>query len=306
MFDYGNARIAACRSRLLDSEALHLLQAARTPPAMLAALERFDDWRPIVAEVLSLGVPPAQAIDAAIERHRSRRLAPLPSWYAPPVRGLVEALVLFLDGERLVAILRRRRAGEAPDRIGSSVAPGALLDAEAIGSLARAPSPSAFLGRADEARLLSPADGRAVAGAWDSGSPPEEVEAALVAALDTARRMRTVDAGEAGRRVAAIIDDEIATRDAAAAQAVSEGAAEAAMVERDATLARLDRLARLGRRDPLGIGVVAGYVAAIEAGTIRLRATLAGAVAGWPPGLVGEYFTATSSGRPAAAARARA
>src|SRR5512144_1439041 len=105
---------------------------------MLAALERFDDWRPILAEVSAFGAPPAQAVDAAIERHRSRRLASLVGWYPEPVRSLVEALVVYLDAERLVAVIRRRRAGEPPDRIGAAVAPGALLDAEAIGSLARA------------------------------------------------------------------------------------------------------------------------------------------------------------------------
>ena len=58
----------------------------------------------------------------------------------------------------------------------------------------------------------------------------------------------------------------------------------------ESTLARLDRLARLGRRDNLGIGAVAAYVAAVEAGSIRVRAVLTGLVAGWPADLVAEYL----------------
>jgi vacuolar-type H+-ATPase subunit C/Vma6 len=301
VYDYGNARIAANRSRLLGRDAARLLQAARTPSAMLTVLERFDDWRPIVAEVLSLGAPPAQAIDAAIERHRSRRLAPLVTWYPPPVRGLVEALVMFLDGERLVAILRRRRAGESPDRIGTSVAPGALLDAEGIGFLARAPSDGVVLGRAAAAGLLARNDAMAIARLVETGKATEEIEAALVTALDAARCARATDPRGDARRVAAIIEDEIEARDRAVAQAATDGVGVASLAERDATLARLDLLARLGRRDPLGIGAVAGYVAAVEAGTIRMRATLAGAVAGWPASLVGEYFVPGSAERSAMA-----
>lgn len=290
MYDYGNARIAAARSRLFDHGALRRLQEAGTPAAMLAALERFDDWRPIVAEVSAFGAPPAQAIDAAIERHRSRRLAPLVGWYPEPVRSLVRALVVYLDGERLIAVVRRRRAGEPPDRIGAAVAPGALLDAEAIGSLARAASPADLLERAAGAGLLTRTDARAVARLADTGARPEAIEAALVAALDAARRGRANGPSDDARRVRGIIDDELTVRSAASAEATQAGVAAAASSERESTLARLDRLARLGRRDNLGIGAVAAYVAAVEAGSIRVRAVLTGLVAGWPADLVAEYL----------------
>jgi vacuolar-type H+-ATPase subunit C/Vma6 len=62
------------------------------------------------------------------------------------------------------------------------------------------------------------------------------------------------------------------------------------MLDRGAALARLDGLARIARRDPLGIGPVAGYVAALEAGAIRLRAILAGLVGGWSRESVGSYL----------------
>ena len=56
----------------------------------------------------------------------------------------------------------------------------------------------------------------------------------------------------------------------------------ATIAERALTLERLDDEARFGRRDPLGVGTVIGYVAAVEAQAIRLRAILARVRAGWP------------------------
>jgi hypothetical protein len=67
------------------------------------------------------------------------------------------------------------------------------------------------------------------------------------------------------------------------------------LLERATTLARLDRLAAAGPRDPLGIGAVAGYVAAVEGQAIRLRAILARVAAGWSGQLVGTYMTARTT-----------
>jgi vacuolar-type H+-ATPase subunit C/Vma6 len=102
--------------------------------------------------------------------------------------------------------------------------------------------------------------------------------------------------------VRAIIAGELSVRAVSTTAAIDAGAAAAALAERDATLGRLDRLVRLGHRDPLGIGTVAGYVASIEAGTIRLRAILTGIVAGWPPDLVGEYLVVERAQVPATVA----
>jgi hypothetical protein len=63
-------------------------------------------------------------------------------------------------------------------------------------------------------------------------------------------------------------------------------------LEREATLARLERVARAGPRDPLGISAVAGYVAALDAQAIRLRASLARVVAGWGPETARPYLAA--------------
>jgi vacuolar-type H+-ATPase subunit C/Vma6 len=290
VYDYGNARIAACRSRLLGRDELRRLLDAPSPSDLLALLERHDDWRSIVGEVASLAAPPAQAIGAAIERHRSRRLGALLRWYPSPIRELVEALVLPLDVERLIAVTRRLRAGEPSDRIGAAVPPGALLDADAIGLLARASSIGNLLERASAMGLLTRAGARAAARLAAAGASSVQVEQAMVEAADGARLARASGTDAAAGIVRGVVLRERAARRVAATDSQDAGTAMAALDERNATLARLDELARIGRLDPLGIGVVVGYVAAVEAGAIRLRAVVAGVVAGWPADVVGEYL----------------
>jgi vacuolar-type H+-ATPase subunit C/Vma6 len=297
MYDYGNARVAAARSRLLGPDDLLRLRDAGTPAALLALLERFDDWRTVLGEAASVAASPTEAIETAIERYRSLRLGALLRWYAPPALELVEALVLPLDVERLVAVVRRRRSGEPSDRIGASVPPGALLDGRAIASLARAPSIRDVIERAAAASLFGTGDVRALTRLATGEATPERVEWAIVEAADRARLALAAGRDPNAGAVREVIEGEMATRANAARTTREDGAGIAAPGERDATLARLDRMARLGRRDPLGVAAVAGYVAAVEAQSIRLRAALAGAAAGWSPDLVGEYFN-LGAGRP--------
>ncbi|HSL33460.1 MAG TPA: V-type ATPase subunit [Candidatus Limnocylindrales bacterium] len=290
MYDYGNARVAAARSRLLGPEDLVRLRDAGTPAGLLALLERFDDWRRVLGEAASSAASPAEALETAIEQYRGMRLAALLGWYAPPALGLVEALVIPLDVERLVAVVRRRRAGEPSDRIAATVPPGALLDGQAIAWLVRAPLMRNVIERAAAASLIRADDVPALTRLATDEAKPERVERAIVEASDRARLARAAGRGPNVRAVREVIEAEMATRATAAWTTREDGAGIAAPGERDATLARLDRLARLGRRDPLGVAAVAGYVAAVEALSIRLRAALAGAAAGWSPDLVGEYF----------------
>ena len=304
MYDYGNARVAAARSRLLGRVELQQLQDAASPAAMLAILERFEDWRSITAEVASLAAPPSQAIGAAIERHRARRLAAPVRWYPSPIRELVEALAMPLDVERLVAITRRLRAGEPSDQIGAAVPPGALLDADAIGLLARATSLGYLLDRASAKGLLSRPGARAVTRLAAAGATAARIELAIVEAADDARLARASGPGEAARIVTELVVEERGARTQAALDSKDAGAAMAALEERNTTLARLDRRAALGRRDPLGIGAIVGYVAAVEAGAIRLRAVVARVAAGWPADVVAEYLVVGSSRRSVAVAAA--
>ncbi len=292
MYEYGNARIAALRGRLLDGASLRRLADADSIPALLVLLERAEDWRGILREVASLAGDPQGALEAGIERHRSGRLGALPGWYPPPSRGLVEALVIHLDAERVIALLRRRHAGESPEAIGSTIVGGAILEPAQLGSIARTPSLEAAILMLTRAQLVGRRDAAALRGLLEAREPWEQFEAALVEALDRARIVRAEGRAAEAALVRAILDREHADRLAAWDELAQTGASAAALAERSATLARLDDLARLGRRDPLGIGAVAGYVAAVEAQAIRLRAVMARVAAGWSGELVGTYLAA--------------
>ncbi len=288
MYDYGNARVAALRSRLLDALALVRLEECGSAGAFLSLLERAEDWRIVVREVGPLAADPGAAVELAIERHRTVRLGGLLGWYPPRTRRLIEALVLPLDLERLVAVLRRRRAGEDPERVAAGVVGGALLDSLALARIARAPSAGAALESAARAGLLERRDAAAATTALERDGWAA-FEAGLTAAVDRARRARAGGGGRDRAAVRAILAREAAIRARVVEELVAGGAASAASIEREETLARLDRLAREGPRDPLGIGVVAGYAAAVEAQAIRLRAALARASVGWSPRLVAAY-----------------
>lgn len=293
MYDYGNARIAGFRSRLLDRSAWRRLDEAESAAAFLAVLERADDWRPILRESDPRDVDPPVSIERSIERHRSARLGALPPLYPPPARRLVEALVLPLDHERVMGIVRRRVGGEPPETVASGLLAGALLDSTTLAELARAPSLASLLRGLVAAGLLLPEDalgGVAGSGAgFGGGIDQRNLEERLWVALERGRRERAAGRGADASKVRELLDREDADRRAVASELMPAGPTAASLLERTTTLARLDDRARAGRRDPLGIGTVAGYVAAVEAQAIRLRASLAHVVAGWGRELVGLY-----------------
>jgi vacuolar-type H+-ATPase subunit C/Vma6 len=281
MYDYGNARVAVLRSRLLPAVMLATLAESDAATTFLATLDRSEDWRPIIRRVGPLVADPAAAVQAAIERHRAARLGALPGWYPQPARALVEALVLPLDLERVVAILRRRHAGEDGERVSATIVGGAVLDVATLGRVARASSLTRTVDALVLAGLVTASDRprlRALAEAPD-GWPA--VEAGLVDAVERARaaraRRRGADAEVVRRRIA----DDAEIRAMVAAELEAGGLADASALERHERLLQLDRAAARGRREPLGIGPVVAYVAAVEAQAIRLRAALARVIGGW-------------------------
>ncbi len=289
MYDYGNARVAAMRSRLLDLAAIRRLSEADSASAFLGLLERSADWRPIVRETSALGVDPAASVEGSIERHRAARLGALPRFYPEPARRLVAALVVPLDHERLVAIVRRRWAGESPERIGSTIVAGALLDALALGEIARTSGFSGLLREVVVRGLLRRTDAPLIAAR--AGAPDRRLlEEFLLAGLDRARTDLATGRGDDAARVRQMLARERADRRTAARELREAGPSAAALVERTLVLDRLDELAAVGRRDPLGIGAVAGYVAAVEAEAIRVRAALARVISGWSPELAGAWL----------------
>jgi hypothetical protein len=293
VYDYGNARVAALRSRLVDAAAFRKLADADSAGAFLAGLERLDDWHAVVRETEALLGEPQAAIEAAIERHRSARLGGLVGWYEGTARRLVEALVLELDGERLLAVIRRRSGGSTAAEVVASVVGGALLDAATLAGLARAPSLPALVRGLPATGFLSIRQANELVAGIEERRGQRWLEDHLTSALDAARDERAAGSHADARLVQALLAAERAERASVAAELAEAGPAGAWFAERSSRLARLDRQAHLGPRDPLGIGAVAGYVAAVDAQAIRLRASLTRIVAAWSPDTVAPYLSRT-------------
>ena len=280
-YDYGNARIAAMRGRLLDRAAISRLGESATASVMVTQLERSPDWAPIMTRVAPLGTDPTVALETAVEYHRSARLGALPPFYGGQDRRFVEALVMPLDAERVAALFRRRRAGETAEAIASTAVPGALLDASAISAIARAPGMGAALRPLVDREIISREEAIQIVAAEASEAGSAKVESLLQSAVDRARWERVDVRGGEAEAMRRLLRYEREAREATIIELNEAGPTIATVLERTTRLATLDALAALGRRDPLGIGAVAGYVSAVEAQAIRLRAMIARVRARW-------------------------
>jgi len=301
-YDYGNARVAGLRSRLLDTACLRRLAQASGSGDFRALLGQEPDWRSLQSLPGEADRDGRTAAEALVERWRGTRQSSLLRFYEPPIRRLVEALVIPLDAERVTALLRCRRAG-TPGALDAALAPGALLDRAALERLARLPSDAALLRALGETGLLAPeaaAALAALAGEASSATEPEVRTAALEAGLREA--VERARAGRAGGRgadasfVRAQLAREAADRAAVAAELAANGPTPAALLDRALLLARWSELEHRAHRDPLGIGPVAAYVAAVELTVVRLRAILARVAGAWRDADAAPYLAASPGG----------
>lgn len=289
MPDYGNARIAARRSRLLDEAALEQLAQSGSPAGALALLERRPGWSELLRAARQVVHEPAATMELAIELFRATELSRLPRWYSGRARRLAEALVMDLDRERVLALARRRRAGQDAEAINPTITRGALLNGEALAELARQPSRAALLTALGRMGLIDAGDAARLA-RTSGGLTDSELEAALGAAWARARRGRAAGPGGDAALVRRLLGEEESERRSVAEELSTGGPGVGALVERGIRLARLDRVAAESRRDPGGIGPVAAYVAAVEAQAIRLRTVLARVSAGWSAEMAHTYL----------------
>ena len=66
-YEYGNARVAAMRGRLLGLAAIRRLGDSATTSVMVTQLERSPDWAPILRRVAPLGTEASMALETAVE-----------------------------------------------------------------------------------------------------------------------------------------------------------------------------------------------------------------------------------------------
>ncbi len=273
---------------------LRQLAEAASAGAVAAQLEREEDWRPFLREAAEVVSDPGEAVRTAIGQHRAARLAALGGMYQPPARDLVEALVLPLDRECAMAVLRRMRAGETPQAILAAVTPGAVLRSTRLDALCHASDPASAVRALARAHVVSRADAEAVSRLMDDAAW-ETIEKRLFDAFERSRDVRAREQGDDGALVRAMLAAERDDSRRVLAELIERDASHAVDLERLARLARFDRLARRARRNPLGVGVVAGYAAAIEAQAIRLRAILAHVAAGWSRELFDGYLAGVAA-----------
>jgi hypothetical protein len=142
--------------------------------------------------------------------------------------------------------------------------------------------------------VVASTDAVELAVAETAGRSTADLESMLMEAIERARRARTEGRGANAAAVRQMLEQEEDEVEAVIAELDEGGPTVATLLQRSTRLARLDALAALGRRDPLGIGAVAGYLAAVEVQAIRLRATIARVRAAWTVEDAAPYFAAPS------------
>ncbi len=302
-YEYGNARLAAQRARLPGSARIRRLGQASGCGEVLALLGQDLDWQPIGRSPGGIGGDARAAAEDLVERWRAAREGGMLRYYDPPVRPLVEALVMPLDTERVVEILRLRRAGTPADEIERRLAPGALLGEPLLRRLARTPTDAALF-RALGAAGLVPGDAAAALAALTAGAGgfaerearTAATEAGLRVAVERARAGRVVGRGADAAAVRAILAGEAADQKAVAAELAANGSTPAAILERSLALERWAALEGAAHRDPLGIGPVAAFVAAVELTVVRLRAVLARVAGAWHDEQAAAFFSGAQGG----------
>ncbi|HEX8959103.1 MAG TPA: V-type ATPase subunit [Solirubrobacterales bacterium] len=329
VYEYGNARLRAMRSRLLDRSTLESLVARRDLGHLASTLEAgayTSDFESARAEVGDLAQDPVAAIDLALRHHLARTGRGVLSYYDGRARDLVGLLLGRRDLENLLAAIRGRTAtAEAPD-VSRLFVLGGELSADWLAEIVRSGQveglrlvgdwlcvPAQGLVSADDARrgeveaavvraFYARALGLLVGGGADV-STVRQVLGWRVDVLNLTTALRVcrlparerpadprgllVEGGSLSRRSVESIgrapDVEAAAGEIAATpyrESVDEASRYLARVGRAAALeCALERLlvrraARLYRADPLGIGVVVGYLAAqsVEVANLRLIA----------------------------------
>jgi len=327
VYEYGNARVRAMRSRLLSRHAIESMIARKDLAYVISTLSQ-SDYAPDVAEAL-LRYSGPECVEEAARLSVIRAARAIRSFYEPPASDLVAVLLGRYDRHNLVACLRGVAARASVEETAGALFPAGVIREPLLLELAAQPD----LRRAVDlmATWRLPYASAVSTALWrhgtDSTAPIERAiwQASVKASLDTLRGR-----GANVALVRELVEREVDVQNLcsllrlaavglspadvdAAGELISGGARlrpvftaslgdvrgveglvsrlagspyypwlEAAMPAyrqsgRVATLTRAleTRLSAwcmaLGRGDPLGIGVVIGYLAAKEAEVRNLR-----------------------------------
>ena len=332
MYEYGNARLRASRSRLLDRPTLESLVARRDLAHLASTLEEgayADDFAAARAVVGEVAQAPIEAIDLALSGHLGRTGRGILSYFDGGARELIEILLGGRDLHNLLAAIRGRAATAEASDVARLYVFGGELTEDWLGRVSRGTSAEVirlvgdWLGDVPGLEEALPSDGAARC----------ELEAALVRAFYARAFGRLKGGGHAAATVRRVLGWQVDVLNLATAlricrqvgktrpadprklfveggaslhpsaldsicrapgvdagagelertpyrEAVDEASRYLARVDRASALERaLERVLarralRLYREDPLGIGVVVGYLAAqaVEVANLRLIA----------------------------------
>ena len=143
MWDYGNARIRALRSRLFDLRSYRELHRASNVESLLGALAA-SPYRPDAEAALSRA-PELRRLDEILRIHLTRVLTALPGWFEGEARAGVERRLARWDWVNLRTILRGRARQLPEAEIEALLIPVGRLDAAALATLARQETVSAVI-----------------------------------------------------------------------------------------------------------------------------------------------------------------
>jgi len=179
--EYGNTRLRAQRSRLLDGDDYGRLTAVGTLDRMLGTLAT-TDYAPDVAAAL-----PRQRglrrLDTAVGRHLARSLRAMHGYYDSPTRDLVGLLLSRWDLQNLLAVVRGRAAHRNPEEITAATVPAGRIDAAQLAELARRPNLRETIDLMMAWGVPSPGTARRLLAAWpdyERSGDPVVLEHALI------------------------------------------------------------------------------------------------------------------------------
>jgi V/A-type H+-transporting ATPase subunit C len=137
-YDYGNARLRAMKSRLLDRLVYEELLNTATFDELISALAR-TPYRPDVETAL-MRYGGARCIAEAVRLNVARECGQIRSFFDGEPRRLIGVLLGRWDVFNLKTILRGHARGIPTDQIVESLVPAGDLDAPALAALAAQPT----------------------------------------------------------------------------------------------------------------------------------------------------------------------